>query len=110
MPAFISTIKNVLGIHGIATKSGDFSPNLLENKNLEKKSIACCHRNTVFDAMFGEMLIFFGIWLQILTKFFRQLVLLSLEFNHERNQKNYIFLLYTFQKLLKLPLEPSRTI
>ena len=59
MPAFISTIKNVLGIHGIATKSGDFSPNLLENKNLKKKSIACCHRNTVFDAMFGEMLIFF---------------------------------------------------
>ena len=37
--AVISTIENFLGIHGIATKSGEFYPNLLENKILGKNFV-----------------------------------------------------------------------
>ena len=38
VPALISTIENFLDIHGTANRSGDFTPNLLESKILEKKS------------------------------------------------------------------------
>ena len=33
MPVLISTIDNFLDIYGIGTKSGEFSPYLLENEN-----------------------------------------------------------------------------
>ena len=61
MPALDSTIENYFKIHGMAIKSGDFSPNLLENKILKNfciKGITCCHDNKFFNAMFGEMLLF----------------------------------------------------
>ena len=61
-PTEISTIVIFLDTHRRATKSGDVSQNILENKILEKfsvKGITNCHCNTVFDAMFGEILVFF---------------------------------------------------
>ena len=82
MPALISTIENFLDIHGKATKSDDFSSNVLEKKVMEKLFVNCiigCHGNTLFDAIFGEIL-FFSIF-QILTKYLKQLVILSLEVN-----------------------------
>ena len=36
VPMQISTIENFLDIYGTATRFGGFSPNLLENKILEK--------------------------------------------------------------------------
>ena len=82
MPALISTIENFLDIHGIATKSGNVSPNLLENK-IPKKVLArislVAYDQIIrrhFSSNFG---VFFSIFLQILTKYFKQSVILSLE-------------------------------
>ena len=52
----ISTIENFLDVHGVATKSSDFSPNLLENWILEK--LLQGYHLLVFDAVLGEILIF----------------------------------------------------
>ena len=82
VPALILTIGNFLDILGVTTKSCDISSNLLENKILEKfwvQGSICCHDNTVFDAMFRQILLFIAIFLQILTKHFKQKVILSLE-------------------------------
>ena len=57
----LSAIKNFPDIHGKGSKSGDFSRNVLENKVMENifvSGITGCHDNTVFDAMFGEVLLF----------------------------------------------------
>ena len=62
--ALISSIESFLDIHGIATKSVDFSPNLLENKILEKfwvKGITCQYHGVtihVLDAMFRQIWVF----------------------------------------------------
>ena len=61
VPTLISTIENFLDIQDKATKSGDFSSNLLENRIMEKRlanGIVGCLGNTVFDAMFGAILFF----------------------------------------------------
>ena len=69
-----SIIENFLDIHRKATKSGDFSPNLLENKVVETFYV---NGIIVFNTSFGEILLFF----QILMKYFKQLVILGLEVN-----------------------------
>ena len=57
----ITTIENFLDIHDIAIKSGDFSQNLLQNKNsgkiLSQGKNTCCHGNAVFNAMFRQVLL-----------------------------------------------------
>ena len=60
VPALISTIENFLDIHGKATKSGDFSPNSSKKKIVEifcVNDITGCHGNTIFNVMFGEILL-----------------------------------------------------
>ena len=68
---------------------------MLENKNLEKvciKGVTCCHGNEVSDALMdAKFLTFFNVSLQILTKYFKQVVI-HISLKHEdfcTNDKNY---------------------
>ena len=51
MPALISTIDNFLDIYGIGTKSGEFSPYLLENENYGNLLSQGIHLFLVFFAL-----------------------------------------------------------
>ena len=79
----ISTIENFLGIRGKATKSGDFAQDILGNKVMEKElsMLSLVTMASQFSTPCFVKFCFFGIFLQILTKYFKQLVILTFEVN-----------------------------
>ena len=77
MHALILTIDNFRYNHGIATKSGDISPNLLEIFFLSR--ILHVAMATQYSTPYSSKFSSFSIFLQILTTHFKQTVIFSLE-------------------------------